>query len=39
MSERRPMPTALGPGRLMATTIRAAVGSEYLMMSANWERR
>jgi hypothetical protein len=36
MMVRRTMPTAVGPGRLIATTIRAAVGAEYLMMSAHW---
>jgi hypothetical protein len=36
MMVRRTMPTAVGPGRLIATTIRAAVGSEYLMMFAHW---
>lgn len=30
---------AVGPGRLIATTIRAVVGSEYLIMRAHGGRR
>ena len=39
MMVRRTMPTAVGSGRLIAITIRAAAGSEYLMMSAHWGTR
>jgi len=39
MMVRRTMPTAVGPGRLIATTIRAVVGSEYLIMRAHGGRR
>jgi hypothetical protein len=39
MMVRRTMPTAVGAARLIAATIRAAVGSEYLMMSAHWGTR
>jgi hypothetical protein len=39
MTAPRIIPAAVGPGRVIATTIRAVVGSEYLIMRARGGRR